>query len=236
VTGGLHRSKPLAAAALAALALGGCGLGDQSSNQAQVGAKANDKSAANKLGFPSLATRNTIRVGGGDATTDAAGVASALFPATGSTNRPTAVVLVDQGSWQDAVSASVLAGSPIAAPILLADGGNLPAVTKDTIERLRPKGSDLSKGAQVIRVGAGTARPSGFKTAVITGGDPYERAAAIDRFFSAVRGKASPDVLVVSGEKAEFALPAAAWAARAGDSVLPVKKNSLPAPIVKAMR
>ena len=222
--------------ALTALALGGCGLGDDGSNQPQIGAKASDEGAASKLGFPATATRNTIRVGGGDALTDAAGVASALFPATSDTSRPTAVILVDKDSWQDAVSASVLASPPIGAPILLADGGSLPAVTKDTLERLKPKGSDLSKDAQVIRIGEGTARPSGFRTAVIAGEDPYERAAATDRFFSAARGKASPNVLVVSGEKAEFALPGAAWAARAGDSVLPVQRDSVPAPIRKAIR
>ncbi|MFN2616339.1 MAG: cell wall-binding repeat-containing protein [Thermoleophilaceae bacterium] len=226
----------MAAAALAALAVGGCNIGDDSGGQPQIGAKSSDKSAASKLGFPASATRNTIRVGGGDAATDAAGVASAVFPATAEGNRPTAVILVDKDSSQDAVSASVLASPPISAPILLADGGSLPPVTKDTLERLKPKGSDLSKDAQVIRIGEGTARPSGFRTAVIAGEDPYERAAAIDRFFSAARGKASPNVLVVSGEKSEFALPGAAWAARGGDSVLPVKRDSVPDPIRKALR
>ena len=237
VTGGLPRSRLLAAAAAAALTLGGCGLGDDpDSSQPRIGAKASDKGAAAKLGFPSAATRNTIRIGGGDAITDAAGVAGALFPATGSRDRPTAVVLADQGSWQDSISAAVLAGPPIGAPILLTDGDSLPPVTKGTLEQLKPKGSDLSKDAQVIRVGAGTARPSGFKTAVIAGDDPYERAAAVDRFFSAVRGKASPNVVVFSGEKADFALPAAAWAARGGDSALPVKRDSVPGPISKALR
>ena len=237
MTGGIDRSKLLAGASVVAIALAGCSLGDQTTtNQAQIGTRSSDKRAAVKLGFPATATRNTIRVGGGDAITDAAGVASALFPATGQANRPTAALLVDQGSWQDAISASVLAGPPIDAPILLTDGSKLPPVTKDTLKRLKPRGSDLSKDAQVVRVGEGTARPSGFRTAVLPGKDPYERAAAIDRFYSAAKGKASPDVVVVSGEKPEFALPAAAWASRGGDSVLPVKHDSVPAPIVGALR
>ena len=61
-----------------------------------------DEEAAEKLGFPSSATRNTVRVGGSDAAADAAGVAGALFPATGDADRPTAVVLVDQDDWQSA--------------------------------------------------------------------------------------------------------------------------------------
>jgi hypothetical protein len=220
----------------AGLALAGCGLGGDSSRPPQLGAKSSDKEASAKLGFPSTATRNTIRVGGGDAASDAAGVASALFPATGGASRPTAVVLVDKDDWQGAVTGSVLTGSPIGAPMLLTDGGDVPPVTQDTIDRLKPKGSDLSKDAQVIRIGRDTGRPSGFRSAVVEGKDPYERAAAIDRFFSAARGKPSGDVVVVSGEHAEWATPAGAWGARSGDAILPVKRESVPGPIKKAIQ
>jgi hypothetical protein len=230
-----RRTAPLALLACAG-ALAGCSIGNDSKEPPQIGAKSNDSDAAAKLGFPASATRNTIRVGGGDAASDAAGVASAVFPATGNESRPTAVVLVDKANWQDAISGSVLAGSPISAPIMLTDGGDLPSVTKDTLDHLKPRGSDLSKGAQVIRIGKGTARPEGFRTAVIEGNDAYERAAAIDRFHSSVRGKPTTDVLVVSGEKPEWAMPAAAWGARSGDAVLPVKHDSVPAPIAKALR
>ena len=216
--------------------MGGCSLGDEETRPPQLGVEAEDEEAAEKLGFPSSATRNTIRVGGSDAAADAAGVAGALYPATGDADRPTAVVLVDQDDWASAIAASVLAGPPIGAPLLLADGDRLPAVTEDTLERLQPKGSDLSKDAQVIRIGQQVARPDGFKTAVIEGDDPYERAAAIDRFFSAARGRPSNDVVLFSGESAEWAMPAAAWAARAGDAALPVKAGSIPPPVLKAIR
>jgi hypothetical protein len=224
------------AAVVAAGVLAGCDLNDDSSRPPSLGAESSDEQAATKLGFPTSATKNTVRVGGGDAATDAAGVARALYPATGGTNRPTAVVLVDQNDWVSAITASVLAGNPIGAPLLLSDGGELPPVTEDTIKRLQPRGSDLSRDAQVIRIGDEVARPDGYKLAVIKGKDPYERAAAIDRFFSAARGKPSADVVVVSGEQADWATPAAAWAARSGDPILPVKRDSVPAPIVKALR
>ena len=218
------------------LTLAGCSLGDEDPPPPQVGVKAKDEQAADTFGFPSSATRNTVRVGGGDAAADAAGVANALFLATGDSNRPTAVVLVDQEDWVSGIAASVLTGPPIGAPILLSDGDELPAVTEDTLERLEPKGSDLSKDAQVIRIGPDVARPEGFRPALIQGDNPYERAAAIDRFFSAARGKPSNDVLLYSGEQPEWAMPAAAWAARSGDSVLPVRADSVPAPILEAIR
>jgi hypothetical protein len=184
----------------------------------------------------SSATRNTVRVGGDDAAADAAGVASALFPATGESDRPGAVVLVDADDWQSAIAASVLAGRPIGAPLLVADGDELPDVTEQALQRLDPKGSDLSKDAQVIRIGRDVARPEGFRTAVIEGADSYQRAAAIDRFFSAARGEPTKDVVLYSGETPEWALPASAWAARSGTSTLPVARDAVPAPIRAALK
>ncbi|MEA2407083.1 MAG: hypothetical protein QOE69_1202 [Thermoleophilaceae bacterium] len=216
--------------------LAGCSTSDDSARPPQLGVQAQDEQAAEKLGFPSTATRNTIRVGGSDAISDAAGVASALYPATGDSDRPTAVVLVDQNDWATAIAASVLVGRPIGAPILLTDGGDMPAVTQDVLDRLKPKGSDLSRDAQAIRVGAGVARPSGYKTALIEGDNAFQRAAAIDRFFSAARAKPSNDVVLYSADRAEYAMPAAAWAARSGDAALPVKGDAIPRPIVKALR
>jgi hypothetical protein len=220
---------------VAAGLLSGCSLGDEETRPPQPGVQADDSEAAEGLGAPSSATRNTVRVGGTDSAADAAGVASALFPATGSSDRPTAVALVDVDDWQSGIAASVLAGPPIGAPLLVSDGDELPAVTQDTLEALAPRGSDLSKDAQVIRVGQEVARPDGFKTAVIEGGNPYQRAAAIDRFFSAARGRPSGDVVLYSGERPEWAMPAASWAARSGDAVLPVRAASVPAPVVKAL-
>jgi ell wall binding domain 2 (CWB2) len=219
------------------LVLAGCDLGeDESSPTPQVGVQADEDQAAEKLGFPASATRNTTRVGGADAAADAAGVANALYPATGDADRPTAVVLVDQEDWVTGVAASVLASPPLGAPILLSDGADLPSVTEETLDRLDPKGSDLSEDAQVIRLGPDVPRPEGFRTAVVQGDTPFERAAAIDRFFSAARGEPSNDIVLYSGEQAEWAMPAAAWAARSGDSVLPVRQDEIPAPVLDAIR
>src|SRR5215208_1417961 len=86
--------------------LGGRSLGDDEGQPPQLGVEAQDDQGADELGFPAGATRNTIRVGGADAVADAAGVASALFPATSSSDRPTAVVLMDAEDWQSAIAAA----------------------------------------------------------------------------------------------------------------------------------
>jgi hypothetical protein len=228
--------RRLAIALLFAALLGGCSLGDDTSGRPpQLGVNQDDAQAAAKLGFPSSATRNTVRVGGADAAADAAGVASALYPATGSSDRPTAVVLVDDNDWQSAIAAAVLAGPPIGAPLLLSNGGDLPSVTQQTLDDLQPKGSDLSKDAQVIRIGNDVARPDGYRTAVVQGDDAFQRAAAIDRFISAARGKPSAAVVLYSADRAEWAMPAASWAARSGDAALPVHKDSIPRAISRAL-
>ena len=222
--------------ALAAL-LSACSSGDDESRPPQLGVKAYDEQAVEKLGFPSSATRNTVRVGGSDAVSDAAGVAGALYPATGDSDRPTAIVLVDKDDWATARSPPPCwSGGRSERRSCSPTAGDLPPVSQDVLDRLKPKGSDLSKDAQVIRVGPDVARPERLQDRADRGRHPFERAAAIDRFFSAARGKPSNDVVLFSADDAEYAMPAAAWAARSGDSALPVRKDAIPAPIVEGAR
>src|SRR4051812_44987051 len=233
---------PLCAALLAALALAGCSLKADDSSDAVPGAapvsgaSANDKKAAQQLGFPVSATRNTTRVSGSDPIADAAGVASALFPSGDASTRPPAVALADQGKWQAVVAAGALSASPVRAPLLLTDGDSIPTVTSQTLDRLKPKGITEPTSAQAILIGDKTPPPDNLKSTVIKGSDPYELAAAVDHFMSVARGKPSPDVVVASGEKPEFAMPAAAWAARSGDAVLFAKKDEVPDPTSKALQ
>src|SRR5690349_11788721 len=182
----MRRVTPL----LLALALAGCSIGGTDENSGGGGnaslqssgpaPNSSQRQAAEKLGFPAVATRNTIRVGGGDPTADLAGVAAAVFPATTAQDRPHAVVLVDKDDWQGAIAASVLNAQPLGAPLLASDGGNLPAATSDVIDRLKPPGADLARDAQVIRIGPKPPAPSGLKSGKIAAADPYATAAAID--------------------------------------------------------
>jgi putative cell wall binding repeat protein len=229
--------RPLAALlVLALVALCGCsGLNEKSGNArtgtaaAEISAQSTSKSASAELGFPVTATRNTTRVAGADAVADVAGAVSAVFPATSSDNRPHAVAIVDKTNWQGAIAASVLMSQPLGIPVLLSSGGKLPAVSSDTLKRMNPSGSPLARNAQIIRIGDGSAQVPGYRTAIVPGTDVYEIAAGIDRFFSVARSKPTGDVVVTTGEQPGFAMPAAAWAARSGDSVLFVKQNAIPA-------
>jgi hypothetical protein len=230
------RRLPIALLALAALAVAGCGKGGSDAGKGPViGKKGGDESAARALGFPAFATKNTTRVGGADPTADAAGVARAVYSATSATTRPTAVTLVDRHDWQGAIAASVLMSPPVRAPILLSDGSDLPQASAGTLAALAPTGAKPADGAEVIRVGD-VAKLKGDKTTSVGGSNPYALAAGIDRLQAAAAGRSSDRVVIASGERPEFAMPAAGWAAKAGDPVLFAKRDSLPKETIAALR
>jgi ell wall binding domain 2 (CWB2) len=218
---------------LAALAAAACGGGNkkaglQSNKTPTVGAGGAQAEASTDLGFPAFATKNTTRVGGADPTADAAGVARAVFPSTSVDTRPNAVALIDSNDWRAGVAGAVLASTPIRAAILLSNGPELPAASRAALEALRPKGSKDAGGAQLVRVG-NVARLPDLRTTDLNGRDPFALARAIDAFQTAARGSTSDRVVVVSVDDPAFAMPAAAWAAKAGDPVLFVHRDSLPA-------
>ncbi|MGZ4345487.1 MAG: hypothetical protein ACXVWJ_25715, partial [Solirubrobacteraceae bacterium] len=139
--------------------------------------QASTPDAAQQLGFPTSATKNTTRVPGADPVADAAGVALAVFPSQGSGTHPTAVTLAPTDDWQAAIASSVLMSTPIRAPILLSGPSSLPSATKDALKALAPTGAGTVGGAQVIRVGD-VPTPSGSRTTAVAGTDPYKLAAA----------------------------------------------------------
>ena len=140
------RARPLLIAALCACLLAGCGKDDSTGSQPVFGIGGGEKKAAEGLGFPTFATKNTTRVGGADAVADAAAVARAVYPATTADTRPDAVTLVDDRDWRIAVAASVLMSRPVRAPMLFTDGKDLPAASRGGARRPRPARRALAAG------------------------------------------------------------------------------------------
>jgi ell wall binding domain 2 (CWB2) len=190
--------------------------------------------AHQKLGIPAIATKNTTRINGADPIADAAGVALAVYPSGAPGTYPTAVTLAPTDDWEAAIAASALMAPPLSAPILLSGSSSLPSATVDALSQLAPTGAGVASGAQVIRVGD-VPKLGHLRAASIAGSNPYELAAAIDRFASAVRGSASSDVVIASANDPAYAMPAAGWAAESGDSVLFVNHSGIPAPTRQAL-
>src|SRR5216684_1511425 len=147
---------------------------------AAIGRKGDQPKAAQELGFPQFATKNTTRVGGADPTADAAAVAQAVFTPELPSARPRAVALVDSGDWQAGVAASVLMSRPLRAPILLSGSDSLPDATKNALSALDPTGARQVGGAKVIRVGS-VPVPSGLRSTQVAGANPFAIAAGVDR-------------------------------------------------------
>jgi putative cell wall binding repeat protein len=229
----MRRAAVVPACLLAAFAVG-CGGNErkaQGLDSQPVPSKSvtdGDEGASANLGLPFIATKNTTRIAGADPIADAAGVARAVFPAATNDTRPNAVALIDARDWRAGVAGAVLASTPVRAAVLLSDGPKLPAASEEALKALRPTGSKSPGGAQLVRVGD-VARPAGLRTTEIAGRDPFALARAIDAFQSAARGSPSDRVVVVSADAAAFAMPAAAWAAKAGDPILFVRRDEVPA-------
>jgi hypothetical protein len=233
------RSRLLVAVFCAGLAMAGCGGGTKllpgaPAQTVTIGIPSKTPQAAQKLGFPVIATKNTTRVAGADPAADAAGVALAVYPSAAAGTHPGAVTLAPSDNWPAAIASAVLMAPPIHAPVLLSGSGALPSATNDALSTLAPTGSGSVGGAQLIRVGD-VPRHTGLRSAAINGSDPYALAAAIDRFVSAAQGKTSPDVVIASTANPAYAMPAAGWAAESGDPVLFVSGSGIPTPTRQAL-
>ncbi len=199
-----------------------------------VGVPARAAQAAQELGFPAVATKNTTRVAGADPAAEAAGVALAVYPSAAPGTHPTAVALAPSADWQAALASAVLMAPPIRAPLLLSGASALPSASADALATLAPTGSGTAGGAQVIRIGP-VAHPSGLRAASVNGSDPYALAAGIDRFVSAAAGRSSPAVVIAAADAPAYAMPAAGWAAESGDPILFVNGTTIPAATRQAL-
>jgi hypothetical protein len=187
------------------------------------------------LGFPAVATKNTTRIGGEDPAADAGGAASAVYPGATRGGRPRAVTFVDSGDWRAGIAAAVFAAPPLRAPILLTDGSDIPEATSTAVDSARPTGARVLRGAQAVEVGTARA-PDALRARRVSGKDPFALAAAIDALATDLAGRPSQNILIVSKDEPGFAMPAAAWAAKAGDAVLFTERDVLPPATRRAIR
>jgi ell wall binding domain 2 (CWB2) len=191
--------------------------------------------ATEALGFPAFATANTTRVAGTDPIANAAGVALAVYPSAGGVAGPAAVALVDAADWPAGIAAASLAADPIGAPLLVTEGGEVPELTADALRALAPSGSPETNERQAFSIGA-AARSDGLETLEVEGANAAEVAAGIARLRARLVGGEPQHVVLASSDEPAFAMPAASWAARSGDPVLFVQRNSVPGATLQALR
>ena len=187
------------------------------------------------LGFPLVATRNTTRISGPDPVEDAAAAALATHPPAPEAAQLEAVTLVPDDDWQAGIAASVLAGPPLRLPVLISQHGAVPDATTQALAQLDPKGGGAS-GDIAVYSANGASVPSGLKSREIPGESPAEIANSIDQLRQRLLKEEPQHILLVSSDQAGYAMPAAAWAARAGDPVLFTGRNQVPSATLAALR
>jgi hypothetical protein len=190
---------------------------------------------AEQLGYPTFATGNTTRVGGSDPASNSAGVALAVFPSTTPAQRPAAVTLVGEDDWQGALAASVLMAAPVRAPILISSPDGLPDPTSEALDALDPQGDKSTAGATAFAIGD-VATPDGGRVTQIKTGEAAATAAAIAKLRDRLFGSAPDHVVIAPAGAPDFAMPAAAWAARSGDPVLYASGGKLPKATAAALK
>lgn len=229
-------AAPVAIAALTALALGliaavvFVGRGSHDDRSVAVG----PRPPVDTLGYPSLATSNTTRVGGADPAARAAAVALAAYPSTNAAQRPSAVALVDASDWRSAIAASVLMAAPTGAPLLISETNGIPEPTSQALDALDPQGSGATHHIQAFAIG-GAAAPGELRTSRV---DPtgVAGAVAIAKLRDSLFDAPPKHVLVAPANRSAFAMPAAAWAARSGDPVLFTGRDRLSPPTAVALK
>ena len=184
---------------------------------------------AEALAFPTFATNNTTRIGGPDQVATAAGAALAVFPSTNAAQRPAAVTLVGEEDWAGAIAAAVLTAPPVGAPVLFSAPNEMPEASEEALTALAPPGDKATGGASLFAVGAVALPDDAGKVARVDSGDPAATAAQIATLRERLAGKPPAHFLLASSSSPDFAMPAAAWAARSGDPVLYADAKKLPA-------
>ena len=188
---------------------------------------------AEALGYPGFATNNTTRIGGSDPAANAAGAALAVFPSTTPEQRPAAVTIVSEEDWAGAIAAAVLMAAPVRAPILFSGPDEMPGVSEEALAALDPQGSEDTGQATLFAIGT-VSYPG--KAAPVDSGDPAATAAQIATLRDRLFGEPPEHIVVASDSRPDFAVPAAAWAARSGDPVLFTGAKKLPAPTAAMLK
>jgi hypothetical protein len=188
---------------------------------------------AEDLGFPAFATKNTTRIASSSPVATAAAAALAVYPSTGGTPGPAAVSLVDADDWPAGIAAATLVAAPIGAPVLLAEDGRLGELSESALAELAPEGAARTDGRQAFALGS-AAGASDLDEFEIEGANAAELAAAVLRLRVRLAGKPE-HIVVASSDDPAYAMPAASWAARSGDPVLFVGRDTVPAATTKAL-
>ena len=221
MTGG----RALAAAAVGlSLALSACGSGGDESGPTPLAANLDPKDQQ-EFG------KNAARVGGFSSADVAAAAVTAAYPPGGA--QPSSWFLVRKENWRSAALAAQFSTRLIGAAVLPIEKEFLPTPTVDTLSRIKVRGYPKTKGLNTIVLGKATTdvfidlNDRKLKMTQLKE-SPYKLSEKMVALHGGAAGRFTDNIVVASGEQREYALPAAAWTAYSGDTLVFAGNDSLP--------
>lgn len=207
---------------LLAVVAGGCDTGGDGDGDG--GAR---KPAAAEIGD------NVVRIGGKSGHDVAAEAVLAAYPPSGD-RRPNGWLVVAGNDWRMAVLGAQFAAKPVNGALVSTDRKFLPTPTHDVMTRLRLKAFPRSKGINTIVLGraggevARTLTELDLELTQLQARSPAALALELVPFRGGFARGYSSEVMVVSAEERDYALPAAAWSAYTGDTIAFTGQSAVP--------
>jgi hypothetical protein len=130
----------------------------------------------------------------------------------------------------------VLTAPPVRAPILFSTPDEMPEDSEEALAALAPQGDEATGGASLFAIGAVALPDETGKVTRVDSGDPAATAAQIATLREQLAGEPPEHFVVVPTQYPEYAMPAAAWAARSGDPILYTDTKKLPAPTIQILK
>jgi hypothetical protein len=179
-----------------------------------------------------FAGTRVARVGGQSSADVAAAAVLAVF--SDPAHQPRGLVLTPQDDWKQVLVAAQFAADPVNAAVVPTAVDYLPTAPSDLVARLNPGGFPRAQGVQALVLGrAGddvfsALQNRGLHLTQLKAGSVEALAAKAVPFRGGWGHSYSDEVLVVSSEARDYALPAAAWSAFSGDTVAFVTNRGVP--------
>jgi hypothetical protein len=207
------------ALAIALALMGGCGSAQRSI------APSRSASSSPQLP-PTQYGRNVVRIPGRSPSDVAGAAVLALYPSR--QTPPAGWILTRDDNWRVSAIAAQFAANPVDAGLMPIKSDYLPPATNDLLGRFKPPGFPKGNGLQAFVLGGAASEVFGqiehaaLKTSQLNATTPAELAAKLVPYRAGFAGAISANIVAVSDAAADaaYALPAQAWTAYSGDTLV----------------
>jgi hypothetical protein len=213
--------RPRILLALVVLAVAGCGGGGS-------------KDTSTRTVTPGEFGQNAVRIGGRSGADVAAEAVLAAYPPS-KDRRPSGWVVVPQNDWRAALLGAQFGGTPLNGGLVSTARRFLPTPTQDVMARYRSDGFPRAKGIDTLVIGAVGQDVSRSLTdlhleiAQVKARDAASLARELVPYRGGFAHGYTSQVVVVSDEQRDYALPAGAWSAYSGDTIAFAGRDRVPA-------